>query len=58
MNECNLFEDMFSNINNIGYNNIKNLNNDNTISNTFNPRTDFILFYDYKLLGKIDNIND
>ena len=55
MNESNSFNDMFSNISNIIYINIKNFEKDKNISNTFNQRTD--LFYACESLTIIDNIN-
>ena len=55
MKESIIFNDIFSDISNIRYINIKNLDNDKTISNTFNNKID--LFYVCESLTIIDNIS-
>ena len=55
MNKCNSSDDMFSNISNIRYINIKNLINDKNISNTFNQKNN--LFYVCESLTILDNEN-
>jgi hypothetical protein len=40
MIKCNNYTDMFTNVGNITYINIKNLQNDKTISNIFNKKTE------------------
>ena len=49
MSQCNLFNNIFSNISNIRYINIQNLNNDKAISNSFNNKMIYFMFVNHSL---------